>query len=171
MTGPVAAKSVSGLGKSAAAGKPHLRPATAADLDALVALEETCFATDRFSRRSYARALASPRAHLRVMETGGRLAAAGLIFTRADTAAARLYSIAVHPDWRGQGLARRLLTALEQTARKIGADEMRLEVADRNKAALALYRESGYEETGRLRRYYQDGADALRLTKRLAARS
>ncbi len=167
----MAAKSVSGLGKSAAAGKPHLRPATAADLDALVALEETCFATDRFSRRSYARALASPRAHLRVMETSGRLAAAGLIFTRADTAAARLYSIAVHPDWRGQGLARRLLTALEQTARKIGADEMRLEVADRNKAALALYRESGYEETGRLRRYYQDGADALRLTKRLAARS
>lgn len=168
----MAANTVSGLGKSAAAGKHHLRPALASDLDALVALEETCFATDRFSRRSYARALASPRAHLRVIApAAGQLAAAGLIFTRADTSAARLYSIAVHPDWRGHGLARRLLMALEQTARKLGADEMRLEVADRNKAALALYRESGYEEAGRLRQYYQDGADALRLIKRLAARS
>lgn len=156
------------LGELGLAGKHRLRAARPDDLDALVALENTCFATDRFSRRSYARALASPRAHLCVIEAalGGALLAAGLIFTRADSRAARLYSIASHPKARGQGLGRRMLTALEATARKLGAAEMRLEVSVRNKAALALYRESGYVETARLKQYYEDGADALRLTKR-----
>jgi ribosomal protein S18 acetylase RimI-like enzyme len=149
------------------AGKHRLRVARPDDLDALVALENSCFATDRFSRRSYSRALCSPRAHLCVIEAGsGALQAAGLIFIRADSRAARLYSIASHPKARGLGLGRRMLAALEAAARKLGAREMRLEVSVRNKAALALYRESGYVETARVRQYYEDGADALRLTKR-----
>lgn len=156
------------LGNIGKIGKLRLRAARLSDLDALWALEQTCFRTDRFSRRSYARALASPRAILRVIEQPGVLLAAGLVFTRADSAAARLYSIAVHPAARGLGLGRRLLTALETAARKSGCREMRLEVAARNKAALALYRESGYEMTGRLAGYYEDGADALRLARPLA---
>ncbi len=158
------------LGNIGQIGKLRLRPARLSDLDALWALEQTCFRTDRFSRRSYARALTSPRATLRVIEQAGQLMAAGLLFTRADSAAARLYSIAVHPAARGLGLGRRMLRALELAARKNGCQEMRLEVAARNKAALALYRESGYEMTGRLAGYYEDGADALRLAKPLSGR-
>ncbi len=158
------------LGKKPSAGKPRLRAADRHDLDALWVLEQACFRTDRFSRRSYARALANPRARLRVIEAGGQLLAAGLIFTRADSRAARLYSIAVAPAARGLGLGRRLLLALEQQARRLGCQEMRLEVKTGNLAALALYRESGYEVVGRLAAYYEDGADALRLARQFSRR-
>jgi len=45
-------------------------PATAADLDGLVDLEERCFSSDRMSRRSYAAALANPRAVVLVVRHG-----------------------------------------------------------------------------------------------------
>jgi len=121
------------------------------------------------SRRAFRHALRNPRASLLVVEEGpSRLLAAALALRREDSSAARLYSIAVHPTARGRGLAARLLRRLETDAQKSGAAEMRLEVSARNHAALALYRESGYEDSGRIPGYYEDGTDALRLRKFLA---
>ncbi|WP_370153237.1 GNAT family N-acetyltransferase [Ferrovibrio sp.] len=149
------------------AGKPGFRTARTADLDALVALEERCFAGDRMSRRSYAAALRNPRALLLVIPGDTSLLAAATAFSRADSPAARLYSIAVDPAARGAGLGRRLLQAMETALRRRGAGALRLEVSTGNKSALALYRKSGYGIIGRIARYYEDGSDAWRLEKRL----
>lgn len=158
------------IGRKAAGGKPlRLRPARPADLEALIQLEQTCFTGDRMSRRAFRHALQNPRARLLVVEEApSRLLAAALVLRRADTSAARLYSIAVHPAARGRGLAASLLRRLERDAQKSGATELRLEVSAGNHAALALYRESGYEESGRIPGYYEDGTDALRLRRFLA---
>jgi [ribosomal protein S18]-alanine N-acetyltransferase len=144
-----------------------IRPARAEDLDALVALENRCFDGDRMSRRSYAAALRNSRAHILVALQGSKLTGAAVVFTRADSPAARLYSVAVDPAARGRGLGARLLAAAEQAARRSGATSLRLEVKERNRTALALYGKSGYGIVGRIAQYYEDGSDAQRLEKPL----
>ncbi|UMY64337.1 MULTISPECIES: GNAT family N-acetyltransferase [unclassified Flavobacterium] len=48
------------------------------------------------------------------------------------------------PDYRGQGVATRLLTALEERARANGFRECWLETGKKQVDAVALYRKSGY---------------------------
>ena len=57
-----------------------------------------------------------------------------------------------------------------EEARRLGASEMFLEVAETNAAARALYARQGFGEIGRRARYYQDGqteTDALVLRRAL----
>lgn len=145
-----------------------IRLAQAADLPGLLHLEQICFQTNRMSLASFRSALKSPRAWLGVIGRPLEIMAAGLLFFRTDSDAARIYSIAVHPAARGRGLGARMLRRMERVAAERGARSLRLEVSVRNKAALALYRQFGYEETGRSPGYYGDGSDALRFAKRLA---
>jgi GNAT superfamily N-acetyltransferase len=52
----------------------------------------------------------------------------------------------VAPPRRGEGIGRRLLAELERHARELGCERVRLDTADRQTAALGLYRASGYLE-------------------------
>ena len=148
-----------------------VRPAAAGDLDALVALEAQVFATDRISRRSFRRFLASPRAALMVAELDGMRAGYALVLFRAGSAIARLYSIAVAPHAGRRRLGATLLAAAEQAARARGAERLRLEVHEANDPAIALYRKSGYAQFGRHADYYEDKGHALRFEKTLAPAS
>jgi [ribosomal protein S18]-alanine N-acetyltransferase len=78
---------------------------------------------------------------------------------------AHIGTLAVKPGWRRRGLGERLLAALLQEARALGARSALLEVRAGNQAAQALYHKHGFDEVGRRTRYYQDnGEDALLLT-------
>ena len=55
-----------------------------------------------------------------------------------------VYDIWVAPDRRGRGVGRFLLQAAERWARAKGYGAIKLEVAEANAAALALYRSAGY---------------------------
>lgn len=145
----------------------RVRRARRSDLDDLLALEARCFRGDRLSARQYRLHLASDRAWLAVAERDGALVGSAMVLFRADSPAARLYSIAVDPAARGGGLGLALLRAGERAASARGADEMRLEVREDNAAAIALYEREGYERFGRRDGYYEDGADALRFRRRL----
>ncbi len=149
----------------------RLRKAENGDIDALVTLEHRAFLTDRLSRRSIARLIKSASAEVIVAQDGAHPIGVVMVLFRPRSSVARLYSIAVAPHAGGRGLAARLLDAAEQAAVRRGARLMRLEVHERNHAAVKLYRRSGYREFGRHRRYYEDGADALRFEKRLVSRS
>ncbi|MDR6610919.1 GNAT family N-acetyltransferase [Leifsonia sp. 1010] len=59
-------------------------------------------------------------------------------------ARAELKRMFVHEDARGQGLARRLLGAIESAAEEAGIAELRLETGPLQHAAIALYERSGY---------------------------
>ncbi|MFH7041790.1 N-acetyltransferase family protein [Paucibacter sp. JuS9] len=50
----------------------------------------------------------------------------------------------VHPDWRGQGLGKRLLSACVGTAGAKGINSIELEVRCDNRSALNLYRSLGF---------------------------
>lgn len=144
-----------------------LRAARAEDLSSLVALENAAFTSDRISRRNFRYFLKSPTARLIVAIVGDRLAGYALVLFRAQTALARLYSIAVDADFQGAGIGRKLLQAAEEAAYDADRLFLRLEVRADNPAALGLYEKSGYRRFARVKAYYQDGEDALRLEKRL----
>lgn len=143
---------------------PRLRTARAADLPALLALEQT-FPGDRMSARQFRHHLASPRARWVVCAEGGRLLGYALVLLRRDTTRARLYSIAVSPEARGRGLGRRLLAAAERAAATAGATGMSLEVRQDNRPANALYASLGYRRSAPLPGYYEDGADGWRYRR------
>ena len=145
----------------------RVRATKAADLDALIELEHRVFATDRLSRRSLRRLLASPTARVIVAEVGKRLAGAAVVLFRTRAAVARLYSIAVAPAMSGKGVAVALLAAAERAALARKCRCMRLEVHESNAAAIARYRKSGYRQFGCHASYYEDGGDAFRFEKPL----
>jgi len=147
---------------------PSIRPAQPSDLTALLALEELAFTTDRISRKSFRRLLASPAAATLVAEIDGKLAGYVLVLFRPAAGMARLYSIAVAPDFAGRRVGQMLVEAAEHAALARGAGRLRLEVHAANARATALYRRLGYKEFGRHTRYYEDEGDALRFEKRLA---
>ncbi len=149
------------------------RPLGPPDLHRLVPLEQACFTSDRLSRRSLHRLLRRPNAlFIGAVNPAapGRLLGYGLVLMRTGTSLARLYSLAVDPAVRGQGVGQALMDALEAAALEQGAAFLRLEVRPDNASAIALYRSRGFKEFAVYQQYYEDLSDALRMTKPLLRR-
>jgi ribosomal protein S18 acetylase RimI-like enzyme len=144
-----------------------IRPATLDDLDALVELENRCFATDRLSRRSFRYMLTKARASIQVWDEGGRLGGYVLVLYSKGTALARLYSIAVDDSMRGRGVGRQLLDAAEREAVDRGCVSMRSEIRRDNVASQALFERAGYRKFDEVNDYYEDHMDALRFERSL----
>lgn len=139
------------------------------DLDALVALEQRVFSSDRLSARQWRQHIDSASASVFVAtEDSGSVLGAAVVFYRSGAGRARLYSLSSAPEARGRGVAYRLLRAAEVDAHERGCTHMRLEVRRDNEPGLRLYARSGYAFIGERRTYYEDGADALCFEKPLA---
>lgn len=75
---------------------------------------------------------------------------------------AHITTIAVDPDFQGNGLGELLLVALIDRAKAIGARWLTLEVRVSNEVAQKLYEKYTFKEMGIRRRYYSDNnEDAL----------
>jgi ribosomal protein S18 acetylase RimI-like enzyme len=143
------------------------RLATLDDLPDLLTIEQRCFSTDRLSRRSFRHLLTRGHAITLVDEAAGRIRGYVLLLFSQGTSMARLYSIAVHPDFARRGLGDRLLEAAEEAALERDCVSMRLEVRRDNPASLNLFRRHGYRQFKEVLGYYEDHMDALRFEKRL----
>lgn len=152
---------------AASANDLMVRPAQSADLEGLVALENASFATDKLSRRSFRHWLSSEHRALLLAEWAGLVAGYILIIYHPGTRLARIYSLAVAPQLRGNGIAKTLMLAGEQAARDDGRLYLRLEVSVDNAPAIRLYESLGFQKFGLYRDYYQDHKDALRYQKRI----
>ena len=141
------------------------RLATSRDLEALVAIEESCFDSDRISRRSFRELLARPTAVTILALRDGRIAGYAMLLFRRGTAMARLYSIAVDPKHAGAGIGAALMAAAERETHDRGRLLLRLEVREDNSRAISLYRRLGYRPIGRYLDYYADHTPALRFEK------
>ncbi|MDE3738980.1 ribosomal protein S18-alanine N-acetyltransferase [Pseudomonas resinovorans] len=140
------------------------------DLPSLLGLENQCFEHDRLSPRSFQWMISRAHASLIVAQSQGRLMGYALLLFHRGTSLARLYSIAIAPDARGQGLGKRLLAEAEQNAREHDCAYLRLEVRPDNPAAIRLYEGVGYRRFALINDYYEDHADALRFEKRIIQR-
>ncbi|MFN2308383.1 MAG: GNAT family N-acetyltransferase/peptidase C39 family protein [Gammaproteobacteria bacterium] len=144
-----------------------IRSASIDDIDALVELENRCFELDRLSRRNFRYMLTKANAATLIEDGDQRLGGYVLVLFQAGTSLARMYSLAVDPQSRGDGLGGTLIEAAEAAALARGCVYMRLEVRPDNAGAIALYRKQGYRQFGVFDDYYQDHADALRFEKLL----
>lgn len=145
-----------------------LRQAILDDIDALVALENRCFVSDKLSRRRFHYMLTKANASIIVDAEDGRLRGYVLLLFSRGTSMTRLYSIAVDPALKGKGIGSGLITAAEDAAIAHDCVSMRLEVRKDNAASLALFQRHGYRQFDVVLDYYEDHMDALRFEKSLA---
>jgi [ribosomal protein S18]-alanine N-acetyltransferase len=96
---------------------------------------------------------------------GGALS--GYACFRVGAGEAELLRVAVAPEARGRGIARRLIAAGFERLRAASVASCFLEVRPGNASALAVYHALGFEPQGRRRAYYRDGSDALVLRRDL----
>ena len=140
------------------------------DLPQVLAIENRSFSTP-WTEESFRHEITSnPVAVNRVLREGGTVVAYASAYLIAGEL--QLNDIAVLPEARRQGLARRLLADLLERAERSGASHATLEVRPSNVAARALYAAFGFIEAGRRAGYYaESGEDALLLERPLGGTS
>ena len=97
------------------------------------------------------------------------LALAGFAIMRYADDAAHLNLLAVAATHRRQGIGRRLLFWLEETALTAGTYVVGLELRAGNEAARAFYQALGYQELARIPGYYQGVEAAIRMRRDVRA--
>lgn len=90
------------------------------------------------------------------VETAGQKRIAGMIVVWLILDEAHIATIAVHPEYRHKGIARRLIRLGLIDAIRRGAVQATLEVRAGNWIAQKLYHSLRFEVVGRRLRYYQD---------------
>lgn len=129
----------------------------------VVKLEEICFA-DPWSENSIASELKNPLSLWLVAVEQGRLA--GYIGSQSVEGEADMMNVAVHPDFRRQGVGKQLILALIQELKARNVHCLTLEVRASNETAISLYEKLGFEQIGRRPNYYRHPKeDALIMRK------
>ena len=141
-----------------------VRPATLADVDALVALVVEVATEGRWigteapvdverRRRRMVEDVERADAIVLVAEAGG--ATVGELGLRLAGYGVAELGMAVAAGWRGRGVGTALLAEAIARARKAGAHKIALQVWPHNRAAIALYERYGFQREGYLTRHYR----------------
>jgi ribosomal-protein-alanine acetyltransferase len=146
--------------------EPVFRLASKKDVPNLLAIENRCFTEDKLTRRNFQWMLEKAHADIIIVEQQ-QIIGYGLLLYRRGTSLARLYSLAILPEYRGSGLGEALLIKLEHYARGHDCLFLRLEVRPDNERAIALYERLGYRQFDRKLDYYEDHSEALCFEKRI----
>jgi ribosomal-protein-alanine N-acetyltransferase len=129
------------------------------DLDEVLAIEQYSFPLP-WNRDHFLDELKTDCAFPLVAFTPGEKLA-GYICPRLLLDEGHILDVAVHRSFRGRGVGRLLVERVLMECRDGGAEFVSLEVRPSNEIAIALYRQLGFVETGRRRKYYENGEDAL----------
>ena len=136
---------------------------TSAHVPQVAALEKICF-SDPWSEKSIASELDNPLSCWLVSLEGETVT--GYVGSQTVLDQTDMMNIAVHPDFRRQGIARSLIEALTQALKKRGSRALMLEVRASNTPARTLYETLGFAPVGVRRNYYRNPKeDALILRK------
>jgi len=150
--------------KSSSSG--HVRPATRAEVPAIIALEQSAASAAHWSEESYRHIFdhgGPPRIALVRQESDGVLA--GFVIARVTGGDCELENIVVPNSAQRQGIGSALLQALRAAAREQGVTRILLEVRESNAPARALYEKCGFKVTARRTFYYANPIeDALIYT-------
>lgn len=129
----------------------------------VAALEKLCF-RDPWSENSVASELNNPLSLWLVAVDGERVA--GYVGSQTVMEESDMMNVAVHPDYRKQGIATALIVGLVEELHKRGSRCLTLEVRASNETAISVYRKLEFREVGLRRNYYRNPReDALILRK------
>lgn len=143
--------------------RPRIRPARPGDLLHVHQLERRCF-PQPWPFEAFGRHLDAPA--FLVAEVDGHIVG----YVVGDRApgfpgpVGHIKDVAVHPEYRRQGIARDLLSSALQRLAEDGVVRTNLEVRAGNEAAISLYRSLGFTPWRTREGYYPDGEAALVMT-------
>ena len=126
---------------------------TADHVAQVAALEAICFA-DPWSEKSVASELTNPLSLWLVAMDGDRVA--GYVGSQSVMGESDMMNVAVHPDYRRQGIAEGLCLALVEALKEKGNHCLTLEVRASNDPAKALYEKLGFQQVGLRKNYYRN---------------
>jgi [ribosomal protein S18]-alanine N-acetyltransferase len=130
------------------------RKMTVEDIPAVIELDQKSFSLP-WPERSFRFELTdNPASRCWVADLDGKVVGMIVVWLIVDEA--HVATLATHPDYRRQGIGKRLLAHALRHMIQDGARSSFLEVRESNRAAQEMYRKLGYEITGRRRRYYRD---------------
>jgi len=142
-----------------------IRDMRESDLDAMAAIEQASFSVP-WTRNMLEEELSNSRARYRVLEFQG--AVVGYIGMWQILDEGHITNVAVLPEFRRRGFARRLMQDLVDYAKANGIRSLTLEVRVGNLPAIRLYESFGFQIEGRRKHYYADNnEDALIMWLRL----
>jgi len=142
----------------------RVRPATSADIPALLALEGGSADAAHWSEAEYHRLFAEAERMVLVIEENS---VEGFIVGRDLGPEWEIENIVVASAVQRRGLGRQLVQKLLDLARICGAQAVFLEVRESNRAARALYSKMGFTESGRRRGYYINPEEDALICKKL----
>ena len=142
------------------------RKMTAADVDAVAALEAATF-TAPWKPDTFQSLLDRSGAELWVLDDpDAGVVAYAVVWCILDQG--ELANIAVAESHRGKGLGRYLLGKVLDVARERGVQSLYLEVRGSNEGAIELYRSFAFTQVGVRKKYYDKPVeDALIMVRRL----
>ncbi len=132
-------------------------------LDRILRIESASFGVDAWPRDYFLELYAGCRGFFFVAKIGGRIA--GYALAEVGRRDAEIASLAIDPVYRRRGVARRLMRHLLRRLRARRIRRVELMVRVENISAAALYRSLGFRRVRRIRRYYEDGADAFLMVR------
>ena len=143
-----------------------IREAVSSDVSRLFGLEHALFDKENFplSKGSFYYHIKNNL--LYVAESGDEIAAYILLLVKRKKA--KIYSIGVSKEYRGQKIASRLLKSALSKSKEMGFREILLEVRVDNTSAIELYKKFGFEVQKREVAFYLDGCDAYIMEFRYA---
>jgi ribosomal-protein-alanine N-acetyltransferase len=146
----------------------RIRSMTLDDIQAVHSIDELSFSMP-WPERSYRyEIMENPTSRLWVAEIHHAYTSksiVGMIVVWMILDEVHIATLAVHPDFRGRGIAKKLLVVSLREAIERDIQLATLEVRANNQAAQDLYKSFGFVESGRRLRYYRDNnEDALILT-------
>lgn len=128
-------------------------------------LERLCF-SDPWSENSVASELNNPLSLWLVAMDGDTVA--GYIGSQTVLDESDMMNVAVHPQYRRQGIAEALVLELSRWLKEKGSHCLTLEVRASNDPAKKLYEKLGFQQVGCRKNYYRNPKeDALILKKML----
>ncbi|MDL2314562.1 ribosomal protein S18-alanine N-acetyltransferase, partial [Desulfovibrio sp. OttesenSCG-928-C14] len=142
---------------------PLIRKARREDLESILAFESSGFAGDAFSRRQLRYLLTRAQGLCLAALAAGEVAGYICVLTGKRRRNARIYSLAVAPEYRRTGIAEALIAEAVNFAQARGLTYLSLEVRADNPAALRLYEKLGFTQKSVIPAYYHDGMKARRM--------
>jgi len=155
----------SDFGEATWSAEVEVEPMTPDDLDEVIEIERRSFPSV-WSRGSYERELRNENSYYYVAREGDRLIGYAGMWIVLDEA--HITTLAVQPERRRRGLGTRLMNRMIDLARRHSVRKVTLEVRERNRPAIDMYRKLGFVEKGFLPGYYGDtGENGIVMWKAL----
>jgi ribosomal-protein-alanine N-acetyltransferase len=136
----------------------RIEPLETGHLSQVVAIENRVNQAP-WSEAAFQNEIDNPQSYFVVALGDGKVVGYGGFWRCIDEA--HIINIAVSEEARRQGIGRKIMTHLLETAKEEGLWCSTLEVRASNEPAIKLYNSFGFKETARRKGYYPDREDAI----------